>query len=86
MESVITTTLLLIGPIVMLAAYKLFPDWFNARRAVTVGITAAMVLAIIAGSWAWSNHRTVEARRMAPVLAIDPAERARMDAGAGLKY
>ena len=86
MESIITTILILAGPLILFAASQLWPDWFNARRGTTVAITAAVVLGIVGGSWLWGNHRAADARRTAPVVTIDPAERARMDAGAGLKY
>ena len=86
MESIFSTVLILIGPVALVVASQLWPDWFNARRWTTVGITAAVVLGIVGGSWLWGNHRAADARRTAPVVTIDPAERARMDAGAGLKY
>ena len=86
MEILISSALLLIGPLALFVAAQIWPDWFNARRWTTVGITAAVVLGIVAGSWLWGNHRAADARRTAPVVTIDPAERARMDAGAGLKY
>ena len=86
MEILISSALLLIGPLALFVAAQIWPDWFNARRWTTVGITAAVVLGIVAGSWLWGNHRAAVARKSAPVVTIDPAERARMDAGAGLKY
>ena len=86
METLISTVLILIGPVALFVAAQIWPDWFNARRWTTVGITAAVVLGIVAGSWLWGNHRADDARRTAPVVTIDPAERPRMDAGAGLKY
>ena len=86
MEVLISTGLLIIGPVALVVASQLWPDWFNARRTITIGITAALVAGIIVGSWAWANHNADIARRNTPIIAIDPAERARMDAGAGLKY
>lgn len=86
MESIFSTILILIGPVALFVAAQIWPDWFNARRWTTVGITAAVVLGIVAGSWLWSNHHAPDIRKSAPVVTINPAERARMDAGAGLKY
>lgn len=86
MEVLISTGLLIIGPVSLLIVSWLWSAWFNARRWITVGIVAVMVLGIVGGSWVWGNHRAADARKIAPVIAIDPADRARMDAGAGLKY
>lgn len=86
MEILISTAVFLTGPIALFVAAQIWPDWFNARRNTTIGIVAVMVIAITAGSWLWGNHRAADARKSVPVVAIDPAERARMDAGAGLKY
>lgn len=86
METLISTALLLIGPVTLLIAYWLWSAWFDARRWTTVGIVAALVAGIVSGSWLWTDNRAADARRTAPVLTITPAERARMDAGAGLKY
>ena len=86
MEITISTILVLIGPVALLIASWLWPDWLNARRWTTIGITAALVAGIIVGSWAWAGHNADIARRNTPIIAIDPAERTRMDAGAGLKY
>lgn len=86
METIFSTILVLIGPVALLISSWLRPDWFNTRRWTTIGIVTALVAGIIAGSWIWGNHRADDARQSAPVLTITPAERARMDAGAGLKY
>ena len=86
MEILISTTLLLIGPVALLIVSWLWTDWLNARRWTTVGIVAALVAGIVSGSWLWTDNRAADARRTAPVLTITPTERARMDAGAGLKY
>ena len=85
MESFVSTFLILVGPVALFAASQLWPDWFNARRWTTVGITAAVVAEVIVGAWLWTDSKTADIRKSAPVVTIDPAERARMDAGAGLK-
>ena len=85
METLISTVLILIGPVALVVASQLWPDWFDARRTITIGITAALVAGIIVGSWAWANHNAAIARQSTPVITINPAERARMDAGPGLR-
>lgn len=85
METIITTILLLLGPVALLVAYQLAPDWFNVRRNITIGIVTALVAVIIAGSWAWTSHKAADIRKSGPVITINPAERARMDAGPGLR-
>lgn len=85
METIITTVLILAAPVALFVAAQIWPDWFNARRWLTIGIVAVMVLGITAGSWIWTNHRAAVARKSAPVVTNDPAERARMDAGPGLR-